>query len=73
MANFKSIVKIGAGAITAIVGGIVALKGAKASKEDSYDATLEEINEAPATETADEPEESEPETVEAEEIEETES
>ena len=66
MANFKSIVKIGAGAITAIVGGIVALKGAKASKEDSYDATLEEINEAPETETADEPEET-PEEVEAEE------
>lgn len=67
MANFKSIVKIGAGAITAIVGGIVALKGAKASKEDNYDATLEEINEAPETETADEPEET-PEEVEAEEI-----
>ena len=66
MANFKSIVKIGGGLVTAIVGGIVALKGAKASKEGDYDATLEDINEVPETETADEPEEIEPEEVEPE-------
>lgn len=65
MANFKSIVKIGGGLVTAIVGGIVALKGAKASKESDYDATLEDINEVPETETA-EPEEIEPEEVEPE-------
>lgn len=67
MANFKNVIKIGGGLVTAIVGGIVALKGAKASKECDYDATLEDINEAeaPATETA-EPEEIEPEEVEPE-------
>lgn len=65
MANFGKIIKIGAGAITAIVGGIVALKGAKSGKETDYEPTLEELGTTNETEesTEDIPE------AEAEEVE----
>lgn len=65
MAKFKSIVKIGAGAITAIVGGIVALKGAKSGKETDYEPTLEELGTPNETEEATEEETPE---VEVEEV-----
>ena len=70
MANFKSIVKIGGGLVTAIVGSIVALKGVSASKEwpcgdieASEDSEFREMAAIPPL-VEDSEEEEEPETEE---------
>ena len=70
MAKIGKLVKMGAGLVTAIVGGIVALKAGKtADKATTDDNEVIEDEELKEMEAATE-EESEPETVEAEEIEE---
>lgn len=73
MANIGKFVKMGAGLVTAIVGGIVALKAGKTADKATTDNNEviedEELKELAEMEAATE-EESEPETVEAEETEE---
>ena len=76
MANIGKFIKMGAGLVTAVVGGIVALKAGKTAdkattdnNEVIEDEELKELAEMAEMEAATE-EESEPETVEAEEIEE---
>lgn len=72
MANIGKFIKMGAGLITAVVGGIVAFKAGKTADKATTDDEViddEELKELAEMEAATE-EESEPETVEAEEIEE---
>lgn len=73
MENISKFIKMGAGLVTAVVGGIVALKAGKtadkATTDDNEVIEDEELKELAEMEEATE-EESEPETVEAEEIEE---
>lgn len=73
MANIGKFIKMGAGLVTAVVGGIVAIKAGKtadkATTDDNEVIEDEELKELAEMEAATE-EESEPETVEAEEIEE---
>ena len=73
MANIGKFVKMGAGLVTAVVGGIVAFKAGKTADKETTDGNKviedEELKELAEMEAATE-EESEPETVEAEEIEE---
>ena len=73
MANIGKFIKMGAGLVTAVVGGIVAFKAGKtadkATADDNEVIEDEELKELAEMEAATE-EESEPETVEAEEIEE---
>ena len=72
MANIGKFIKMGAGLVTAVVGGIVAFKAGKtadkATTDDNEVIEDEELKELAEMEAA--TEESEPETVEAEEIEE---
>lgn len=73
MANIGKFIKMSAGLVTAVVGGIVAFKAGKtadkATTDDNEVIEDEELKELAEMEAATE-EESEPETVEAEEIEE---